>query len=190
MKFDTVKTPDGEHKQVAVVANGFAITDPTVSECGRFDVDPMSTYGIKPRVALALKLLNAALREEPPLSNDPAQFMGLVGTIDALVDSASEEGCSDDLTVVSANLVKALQARVEAMRSHDPKQQAYLDKHGQRCPQCGSDAIEGHSVAVDNLTASQEVTCNSCGAAWNDLYSLQGFELLEEGDGNAESEEF
>lgn len=190
MKFDTVKTPDGEHEQVAVVANGFAITDPTVSKCGRFDVDPMATYGIKPSVALALKLLNAALRDEPPLSNNPLQIIGLIGTVDALLDSASEESCWDDLTIVSASMVKALQARVEAIRWHDPKQQAYLDKHGQRCPQCGSYDIEAHSIEVDSVTALQEVTCNSCGAAWNDLYSLQGFELLEEGSGNAESEEF
>ena len=37
------------------------ITDPTVSSCGRFIIDPLVTYGISPCEARLLRIANAAL---------------------------------------------------------------------------------------------------------------------------------
>ena len=36
----------------------FSITDPTISECGRFDVDPVTYYGLTAEQAHALTVLN------------------------------------------------------------------------------------------------------------------------------------
>jgi transcription elongation factor Elf1 len=40
------------------------------------------------------------------------------------------------------------------------------------CIICDSDNIEGGSVDVDAGGATQEITCNNCGAYWHDLYVL------------------
>lgn len=42
--------------------NGVLITDPTQSECSRFDVDPQAAYGVPVEGAQELLALNAALR--------------------------------------------------------------------------------------------------------------------------------
>lgn len=44
------------------VHNGVLITDPTRSECSRFDVDPLAAYGVPAEAAQDLLALNAALR--------------------------------------------------------------------------------------------------------------------------------
>lgn len=51
-------------------------------------------------------------------------------------------------------------------------QEAHLDNS--TCPHCGGDHIEGGSIEIDHLIASQACTCNDCDAEWNELYSFTG----------------
>lgn len=46
-----------------VNVNGYHIVDPTVSECGRFEVDPQETYGMSEADVAALKGLNNTLED-------------------------------------------------------------------------------------------------------------------------------
>jgi len=41
-----------------IAVDGYLIFNPYVSECGRFTVDPMETYGIEPIEAAKLRDLN------------------------------------------------------------------------------------------------------------------------------------
>lgn len=49
-----------------------------------------------------------------------------------------------------------------------------------RCPHCNSDeGVEGGSWDCDAREASQESSCITCGATWNDLYRLVGHSDLQ-----------
>lgn len=43
--------------------DGVLINDPTRSDCGRFDEDPIRTYGLTPKGTVTLMLINAILLE-------------------------------------------------------------------------------------------------------------------------------
>lgn len=58
----------------------------------------------------------------------------------------------------------------------------YLEKAGQ-CPFCQDWDIDGGSVEVDGTAATQMVSCNSCGAAWVDTYTLSGVTVTDEPEG-------
>lgn len=47
-------------------------------------------------------------------------------------------------------------------------------KNDTRCPFCGSSNLEGHGAEIDGSGASQDISCNSCGEEWTDLYQLVG----------------
>lgn len=49
------------------------------------------------------------------------------------------------------------------------------------CPCCGGDYITGHSVEAGEGRADQEMTCETCGAWWHDIYVLDRQEIFEEG---------
>lgn len=60
--------------------------------------------------------------------------------------------------------------------------QEYVREHkGGICPVCRGMDFEGHFVEINGDTATQEVTCNNpdCGASWNDIYELSGYELRD-----------
>ena len=56
---------------------------------------------------------------------------------------------------------------------------AYVAGGGIRCPYCRDDDISGGPVEVEAGGAWQEVTCSGCGAAWRDVYTLAGLDLLD-----------
>lgn len=58
----------------------------------------------------------------------------------------------------------------------------YVAAGGCRCPVCRSDNVVGESIGIEGRDAVQEVRCSDCGACWNDVYSLQGYDNLERGD--------
>lgn len=62
----------------------------------------------------------------------------------------------------------------------------YMDVGGQQCPLCRSHEITGDSLEVDTLTSWQPVSCSDCGAEWNDLFGMTGYELTF--DPNAKNE--
>lgn len=55
--FISTQDVNGELK-FALLVNGTEIIDPYLSECGRFDVDPVAYYGIDAATAQALTDLN------------------------------------------------------------------------------------------------------------------------------------
>lgn len=50
----------------------------------------------------------------------------------------------------------------------------YLTNDGGRCPACGDSDIQGEPVATGNAVAQQSVSCNACGAEWEDQYKMRG----------------
>ena len=51
----------------------------------------------------------------------------------------------------------------------------YVATLGTNCPVCQSTELEGSSVDIDGGVASQEIWCKTCGASWNDTYTLTGY---------------
>lgn len=58
------------------------------------------------------------------------------------------------------------------------KTQAEYRESFAHCPQCDSDEIEGDSFDCTGDAVTQEVTCLKCGAEWEDVYTLDGFNPL------------
>ena len=55
----------------------------------------------------------------------------------------------------------------------------YVATLGTRCPVCQNTHFDGGSVEIDGATASQEIWCKTCGASWNDTYTLTGYTGLD-----------
>lgn len=55
----------------------------------------------------------------------------------------------------------------------------YVEDHGAFCPVCQSNDLLGGAFEADVNCAWQRITCNSCGATWNDTYVLTGYDNLE-----------
>lgn len=53
------------------------------------------------------------------------------------------------------------------------------------CPVCGCEELTGGPVETGNGNASQEMSCDDCGATWIDTYTLNGYDCLKDGDGNS-----
>lgn len=66
---------------------------------------------------------------------------------------------------------------------------SYVDTNGHagntECPHCGSDNLQSDSCTRDRLHATDEpalvqnVTCQNCGATWNDVWRCVGSECFE-----------
>ena len=64
VNLEPIETTDIEGRAVfAYVINGTEISDPTVSECGRFEVSA-DYFGLTPEQVARLDLLNRAMRGE------------------------------------------------------------------------------------------------------------------------------
>ncbi|MAY34740.1 MAG: hypothetical protein CMN84_01435 [Spongiibacteraceae bacterium] len=61
LKIDT--DPTTNLAVFGIEVNDFFITDPSLSECGRFNVDPQATYGVPADWANALRWLNKTLEQ-------------------------------------------------------------------------------------------------------------------------------
>jgi hypothetical protein len=55
----------------------------------------------------------------------------------------------------------------------------YLKYRGTRCPFCRSDDISNGDSNTDDNWHSISVTCDSCGATWDDVYTLNNVNDLE-----------
>ncbi len=55
----------------------------------------------------------------------------------------------------------------------------YIAEGGSNCLNCGSGDITGGFVEIDCHEAWQPITCNECGASWNDIYRMVGVADLE-----------
>ena len=56
----------------------------------------------------------------------------------------------------------------------------YAEKGGLYCPACKSEDIEGYGAFFDIGIAWQNCKCAACGAEWQDVYKLVGYNNLEE----------
>ena len=59
--------------------------------------------------------------------------------------------------------------------------QQYAEGRGVRCPCCGSENVTGGRFECDAGSAWQPVDCEECGASWQDVYVLNGYENLSPG---------
>ena len=59
----------------------------------------------------------------------------------------------------------------------------YVEVKGTKCPACGSIELEGRSINIEGGSARQGMCCLDCGAFWEDVYKLEGYDLLNKGDG-------
>jgi hypothetical protein len=55
---------------------------------------------------------------------------------------------------------------------HQENIDKYVESGGARCPECGSDEIEGDSFVSGGGEASQEMWCLDCDASWEDVHVL------------------
>ena len=95
----------------------------------------------------------------------------LQALIQAVVCSASDDGCSDDLTVASKGAIEALAGYVKPN-----SQEEYVAHSGSECPFCRSGDIEyaGRARCIVNK-AYHDCKCGDCGKAWIKVYSLTGY---------------
>jgi Zn ribbon nucleic-acid-binding protein len=56
----------------------------------------------------------------------------------------------------------------------------YVDAGGGECPYCASLDLDAGVMENDYTTAWQKVKCLKCGKVWGDIYSLVGYEELED----------
>ena len=61
-------------------------------------------------------------------------------------------------------------------KEHDDLIKKYIADHGQFCPACESNDLQGGPVEIDADTAIQAIECGNCESTWNDLYTLSTIE--------------
>lgn len=66
----------------------------------------------------------------------------------------------------------------------DPKE--YAAAWGTRCPHCDGNDLSGEQFTVEEGKAWQPIKCHGCGASWNDLYTLTGYETTQAPDADEE----
>lgn len=101
-------TPGGEDLvRIGLVINDFEISDPFLSECGRFPVDPLDAYGLTGEQSEGLIQINALLDivqcADPVLARNIAQQKLGVQSDDAV------PGGNEDFVL---HLIQAKQARM------------------------------------------------------------------------------
>ncbi len=81
-------------------------------------------------------------------------------------------------------LAQALLEAADAVDPSDPPAAGaispahYTAQGGGCCTVCGSGDLRADGMEMDGPVAWQPITCLACGAEWNDLYRLQGYDDL------------
>ena len=58
-----------------------------------------------------------------------------------------------------------------------------------KCPVCRSDNLETTGmVAVEDPTATREVSCRACKSKWDEIYELSGYDLKHNGRKNVKKQ--
>jgi transcription elongation factor Elf1 len=65
------------------------------------------------------------------------------------------------------------------MKMTAEQRQRYLDSKGIRCPHCGSTNLTGHNLEQFDDCAVQPISCDDCGADWQDIYTLTDVEDID-----------
>jgi len=112
---------------------------------------------------------------------------------DFAVDPRIDYGISDTLAYLIAKLNQQLRneavdrnARIDRAEElealhPEPSQHKYVRLGFGACPQCGSQTLAHGEVEMVGRSAYEDVRCQACGARWNNLYTLTGFEIVEDG---------
>lgn len=58
--------------------------------------------------------------------------------------------------------------------------QEYVNNKGTNCPFCGSENITVDNAETDGNTASQTCYCSDCNSDWEDIYKLQGYNIIND----------
>lgn len=53
-----------------------------------------------------------------------------------------------------------------------------LDYDGSKCPNCGSDDINGDRIEPEDNMAYRNCDCNDCGAKWTEILKIIGYDNL------------
>jgi len=66
----------------------------------------------------------------------------------------------------------------------------YVKHSGQKCPACESQDLEAERLNPDivneyGTVISVTVNCNACGASWDDIYHLEGYQALNDENGDS-----
>ncbi len=64
----------------------------------------------------------------------------------------------------------------------EAREEKYVKSGGSSCPGCGSSKITAGDIEADGAQAYCNVTCNQCGATWQDLFKLVGIDNFSAGD--------
>ena len=51
-----------------------------------------------------------------------------------------------------------------------------------RCPKCGSDDLDVHTIDRTDRSMSEEIDCCTCGKSWTEYYTLVLDEIVEGDD--------
>jgi len=80
-------------------------------------------------------------------------------------------------------LREKLQEELEHVETAEEKRdQEYVNSSGNICPFCKKCTVSADGgVEVDGGVAYQGITCDSCGASWNDIYRLIGINEIKVG---------
>jgi C4-type Zn-finger protein len=54
----------------------------------------------------------------------------------------------------------------------EEQKKEYLEKHGVQCPFCKNDELKADSPEIFDTQIVRDVTCESCGEEWKDVYTL------------------
>jgi mannose-1-phosphate guanylyltransferase len=60
-------------------------------------------------------------------------------------------------------------------------EEEYIQNGAGECPECGSGDIEGDSVDIVMMQATQQVSCINCDAEWEDVYELSSLRIITKG---------
>jgi transposase-like protein len=55
----------------------------------------------------------------------------------------------------------------------------FVQSCGNKCPSCQSENISAEDFEPEGAHAWRPVSCDDCGASWNETYSLTGYSELE-----------
>jgi hypothetical protein len=56
----------------------------------------------------------------------------------------------------------------------------YAERQGAVCPVCGSKNIVAGNGETRSDIRTENIDCNGCGASWTDIFTLSGYDNLEE----------
>lgn len=103
-------------------------------------------------------------------------FLAWLGMILALMAISEQPEFVSILALVGCGLYFRM-----AWRLPGGNRDNYHHVDGYRCPACRSTDVVGHSYDVLRDTVTQEMTCNLCDAAWDDVYTLTAYRNLRDG---------